>query len=112
MKRVIIESPYRGDGYRDTADNIVYLNRCLKDSMRRGEAPFASHGFYTMFLDDKVPLERDIGMAAGWAWMQVCDLVVVYTDRGISQGMKAGMQKAAEAGKTVELRQLYRQSAD
>lgn len=40
MRRVIIESPYHGNVER----NLRYLRACLRDSLLRGEAPFASHG--------------------------------------------------------------------
>lgn len=106
MKRAIVESPYRGDNYSETEENIRYLNQCLKDSTNRGEAPFASHGFYTHFLNDRVPLDRATGIAAGQAWLDVCDLVVVYMDRGVSSGMHEGIKAAKRAGKPIERRWL------
>ena len=39
MQRVIIESPYAGEIDKNTA----YARRCMRDSLDRGEAPFASH---------------------------------------------------------------------
>lgn len=50
MRRVIIESPYAGN----VEANATYLRRCLRDSLLRGEAPFASHAIYTLpgVLDD------------------------------------------------------------
>ena len=45
--RVVIESPYAGDVKR----NRAYLKACLRDSLARGEFPFASHAvfFYRLF---------------------------------------------------------------
>ena len=43
MIKVIIESPYTGDVER----NLEYARRCMRDSIKRGEAPFASHLLYT-----------------------------------------------------------------
>ena len=40
---VIIESPYMGDVQR----NIAYAQQCMGDSLKRGEAQFASHLLYT-----------------------------------------------------------------
>jgi hypothetical protein len=37
MKRVVVESPFRGD----YALNRAYLLMCLRDCLNRGEAPFA-----------------------------------------------------------------------
>ncbi len=102
MKLVVIESPYSGDVERNTA----YLKECIKDSLKRGEAPYASHLFYTQVLDDTVPEERKQGMEAGFAWGQKADLVAVYTDLGMSGGMKIGIEVAEKTGKTIEYRTL------
>ena len=90
MKLVTIESPYAGD----VEANEAYLKECLIDSSIRGEAPFASHGFYTRYLDDNNPVERKLGMDSGFEWMKATDLVAVYVDRGISSGMIKGIEKA------------------
>src|ERR1700743_3548010 len=100
MKLVILESPYAGD----TARNIDYAHQCIKDCLRRGEAPIASHILYTTALDDAVPEERALGIEAGLAWGKVADLTVVYTDFGISAGMRQGIDRARAEGRPVEFR--------
>lgn len=102
MKRVLIESPFAGD----CAANLEYLRRCIMDCIHRGEAPFASHGFYTQFLNDDVPAERALGMEAGWAWGTVAQLVAVYADRGVSVGMELGIDRAQAAGIPITYRYL------
>jgi hypothetical protein len=104
MKLVIIESPYAGD----VAANVDYARRCVRDSLARGEAPIASHLLYTQpnILDDGIASERQWGIDAGLAWHRVADLAAVYTDRGISNGMKYGIAAAEEAGVPVEYRCL------
>lgn len=107
MIRVCIESPFAGrDGLKDQLLNQEYLHQSMIDSMRRGEAPFASHALYTRVLDDSKPDERRMGMAAGFEWQAVAELVVIYADRGISRGMHEGAQRAVRAGLPVELRHL------
>ena len=70
MRRVILESPYAGATEADIERNVVYAREALRDSLLRGEAPIASHLFYTQkgVLLDNVPQERAIGIAAGLAW--------------------------------------------
>lgn len=102
MKLVVIESPYSGDIKR----NILYLKLCLRHSLSLGEAPFASHLFYTQFLNDDNPEERKLGMDAGFAWQARADLVAVYTDLGISKGMNEGIFSATRYGIPVTLRSL------
>ena len=108
MKRVIIESPFRGASRREQAENIAYARRCVRDSLERGEAPIASHLLYTQdtILRDDVPEERAWGIQAGLTWLRVADATVVYIDRGTSYGMQMGMEAARAAGVPVEIRKL------
>lgn len=88
--------------------NLSYARACMKDCLQRGEAPFASHLLYTQegVLDDTVPEEREWGIQAGFAWRQVAQKTVVYTDLGISKGMQYGIDDAAKRGSPVEFRTL------
>ena len=105
MRRVIVESPYSGDVERNTK----YAQMCLHDCLRRGEAPFANHLLYTQpnVLDDTVPEERELGIAAGFAWRSVSEATVVYIDYGISEGMREGIKQAETEGRRIEYRELY-----
>lgn len=104
MRRVILESPYAGDVER----NVAYARRAVRDSLLRGEAPIASHLLYTQpgILDDTVPTERALGIAAGLSWRHVAEATVVYIDHGISGGMEHGIKLAREAGIPVEFREI------
>ncbi|RRY11423.1 DUF7768 domain-containing protein [Brucella anthropi] len=99
---VIIESPYGGDVVR----NEAYARACLLDSLRKGEAPIASHLLHTQVLDDMRPDERDLGIEAGLAWYRVAEKCVVYGDRGISGGMIKGIKRAKRFGVLVEFRNI------
>lgn len=103
MKRVIIETPYAGDIER----NIKYLKACILDSLKKGEAPFASHLFYTQVLNDDIPKERELGIKAGLSWGDIADATIVYTDHGISNGMKLGIENAKINKRLIEYRKLY-----
>lgn len=83
------------------------MARALRDSLYRGESPFASHGLYTLALDDDDPEQRELGINAGFEYMLDVDKVVVYYDRGISDGMKDGINYAIAIGKPIEHRSLY-----
>jgi len=84
MKRVMIESPFAGKDRQEEEKNEAYLEACIFDSLKRDEAPFASHGFYTKYLKDSDPTERAHGMACGEAWLLVADIVAFYVDLGMS----------------------------
>lgn len=101
---VIIESPFAGDV--DT--NIRYARACMRDSLIRGEFPFAMHLLYTQdgILDDDILEERNLGIEAGLAWGKHANKTVVYTNLGITPGMEKGIQRAKEEGREIEYREL------
>ena len=104
MILVVLESPYAGD----VNNNVRYARACMRDCLDRGEAPYASHLLYTQegVLDDAIPVEREWGIQAGFAWRQVSAKTVVYTDLGMSKGMKYGILDAEKRGIPVEYRTL------
>ena len=104
MKKVILESPYAGN----IEENIAYARLCVRDSLLKGEAPIASHLLYTQqsILNDAIDIERQQGIDAGLAWLKVADLHVAYIDKGISNGMKYGINAANKAGLITEYRKI------
>lgn len=104
MTPVILESPYAGDVER----NVCYARACMADCLRRGEAPFASHLLYTQpgVLRDEDPRERQLGIAAGFAWRGRAKKTVVYTDLEVSPGMQLGIDDSHVRGIPVEYREL------
>lgn len=105
---VIIESPYGDPDPEKVRQNINYLRHCLRDSLLRGEAPFASHAIYTLpgVLDDTIPSEREHGINAGFAFHRLAQRTAVYTDRGISTGMVMGIESARKNNVPIEYRSL------
>lgn len=112
---VILESPFRGEGdspnQRKEAEelNKRYARACMRDCLLRREAPFASHLLYTQpgVLDDGDGDERARGIEAGLAWGRCAEKTVVYTDLGISKGMRLGIERAKELGRPCVERTLH-----
>jgi hypothetical protein len=102
MRKVIIESPFRGD----VKANQEYGLTCVLDCLNRGEAPLAQHLIYTLVLNDADEAERAKGMHAAFAWYSAADAIVVYTDRGVTGGMEVGIALANGMKKPVEYRRL------
>lgn len=106
----IVESPFAGD----LEANRRYTIEAMRDSISRGEAPFASHLLYPGVLDDGIPLERALGMELAWDWIAAsvrCAgsarmVSAVYVDRGISPGMVAGIERAADLGIRIDIRRI------
>lgn len=107
MLKVLVESPFAGTP-QEIERNTRYLRAALADCFKRGEAPFASHGLYTLpgVLDDGVPIERAQGIEAGLIWGKCADLTAVYSDLGISKGMHEGILRAFNEGRSVVYRSL------
>lgn len=111
-KRIIIESPVftRPDGKRcspaEVERNMRYLRRAALDSIRRGEAPFASCLIYPQVLDDATPEERKAGIECGFAWAEGVKDVAFYADHDTSDGVVRGLEYHAENGRQIELRYI------
>lgn len=105
---VVVESPYAGETEEEIERNVKFARACLRDCFMRGEYPFASHLLYTQpgILDDNDHDERKLGIKAGLKWVEVAEATIVYTDLGISDGMKQGIERAEKDGRVVEYRIL------
>ena len=103
-RRVIIESPYAGA----VEDNLAYLQRCIRDSCLRNEAPYASHLMYTQALDDDDPDERALGIEYGFLWARTAERAVFYLDRFVSPGMRKAFYRHYQDFLMIEFRTLDR----
>ena len=99
---VIVESPYAGD----IEANLAYAREACANCLTRGEIPYASHLFFPQFLDDLQPVEREIGMTAGYAFWKYASKVVFYIDRGWSNGMVRAHERTIELAINSEIRCL------
>ena len=91
MKRVYICSPLAGD----VSGNIEKAKEYCRETAERGALPLAAHVYFTQFLDDSNPAERESGMRLGLELLTLCDEVHVYGDF-ISSGMAAEIALAEE----------------
>jgi hypothetical protein len=113
-KFVDIKTPYSAPTLKGVLRNIRYTRACVRDSLLRGEVPFASHLFYTQtgILDDNLPDERQRGIMAGKAIIErLGAITAVYTDLGTSKGMEIGIELAKKSGRTIEYRRLGKEWA-
>ena len=83
VKRIFLSSRYAGD----TANNKGVAERLCRKVIGAGHAPFAPHLLYPRFVDVPNPSGRELGIACGLTFMEVCDEVWVYTANGVSTVM-------------------------
>lgn len=107
-RAVVLESPYASDTPVGLTRNILYAKRAMRDSLNRGEAPFASHLLYTIesILDEELPADRAKGLDCCHAWIRKSNGLVVYQDLGISPGMEQAIALARRLGLTIEYRNI------
>lgn len=108
MDLVILESPYAENNGISVKEHIEYAQKCVKDSLVRGESPIASHLLYTQdgILDDNNPEERELGIRVGLEWRRVANKSVFYIDYGFSDGMRDSIMTAIQEGLIVETRKI------
>lgn len=108
MRRVIIESPLNASTRKGIECNKEYARACMRDSLSRGEAPFASHLLYDQvgILDDMKDDERRTRINAGLEWGSIADLIAIYVDNGVSPGMEEGVAHYKRIGIPIEMRSL------
>ena len=92
MKKIYICSPLRGDYEQNIENAILYC----REVIREGHIPIAPHLYFTQFLDDAKPDERNIGLKFGLELVKLCDKVYVYGEP--SEGMKAEIALAKQMG--------------
>lgn len=105
-KKVVIETPYSSEDVTMIQRHLKYAKLCLEDSLNRGEAPLMGHILYSAVLNDRVAVSHDIGFISHLSWIDVCDLLVVYTDYGISPAMQAAINQAKLKSRLTEYRML------
>lgn len=105
---ILIESPLASPTIAGLVLHKKFARACLKDSLSRGEAPYASHLLFAQegLINDDIPEERALGIHAGLVWGKLATKTVVYTNLGISPGMQKGIDRAIKEERPIEYRVL------
>lgn len=87
----VFESPFRGATDEETITNIAYANACALHLIKQDILPFGSHIKYTGPLKDADAHERTVGIILGKIEEVHIPTVFTFVDRGLSYGMKKGL---------------------
>lgn len=98
MKKAYICSPYRATTQYELDRNINYARELTNKALRDGFAPIAPHLYLTQCLDETNSYERQMGLNAGLALMEVCDVIYMGLAYGLSEGMCSEVKKAQSLG--------------
>lgn len=85
---VCVLSPYRESAARSRKRHHDFAKILCQKATYDGFAPFASHLYGPVFLDEDVPADRAAGIAISKSIIARCDEVWVWDLWGITSGMK------------------------
>ena len=86
MRKVYICAPLGGD----VDMNLQKVKEYTRYALMCGMAPVVPH-FYALCMNDNIPKEREIGMAAGLSLLWFCDEMWIFGDEE-TEGMKSEIQ--------------------
>lgn len=103
---VIVECRSRARTDHERHENVTYMQRCLKDSLMRGESPVALEYLYTQpnVLDNERSADRALANRAIMRFYSIANIVAVYEDREFDANMRKRLLLAKRFGVTVEYR--------
>lgn len=88
---VFVCSPYRGNVALNTAMALEYCRQVAAE----GNVPFAPHLFFTLFLDDNDPKQREAGLRMSLFMLALCDVINVYRPLHLAtDGMRREIREA------------------
>ena len=108
MDIVYICSPYKPvteNPKEELCSNILTAQAACRRALKEGYVPYASHLFFPAFLKEEIREEREAGLSAGLAMLEVASELWVVKGR-ISEGMKQEIARAKELGipvKTIDM---------
>ena len=99
-------SPYRGNILKRIR-NRRYARELTERAINAGFTPITPHLYITQVLNDKIPAERQQGMAAGLELLQLCQELWAYIPPGglPSEGMQQEIRYALDRG--IEVKFIY-----
>lgn len=103
---IYICSPYRpvlrteADRKSELEANIERAKAACKMVVALGCMPIAPHLYFTQFLNDRDPADREKGMALGLQWLEQSDELWIFGNT-ISDGMAVEIARAKELGMPV-----------
>jgi len=90
---VYICSPYSGVYESDVRSNVERACGYALYALSQGKCPVAPHIYFTRFMDDGDPEQRELGLSFALDWLSQCSEIWVFGDR-ISKGMCLELEAA------------------
>ena len=91
---IYIASPYRAPTIAQFEKQLAYTKELARATVATGHDVIVPHLYYPEFLDDNETEERIAGMKSALRLLQKCDVLLVGTKLGISEGMAKELEWA------------------
>lgn len=99
MKRIYIISRYRAETEEEAEFNRCVARLFCRELVEQGNIPVAPHLYYTQFLSDDIPNERECGLEFALNDLRSSDeFLLVIVDGIISEGMKGEIEEISRLG--------------
>ena len=95
MKYCYVCSPYRGNLFKRIR-NKRYAKMLTKKAINMGYTPITPHLYITQVLNDKIPEEREKGLEIGLDLLDICEVILLGTRYGISEGMAGELRRVKD----------------
>lgn len=92
MKLIYVCSPLAGDIKNNIEKAKRYCKEVIQNDLIEQYIPIAPHIYFTQFLDDLKPEDRQLGLKCGLELLKICDELWVYGDHTKSLGMTAEVE--------------------
>lgn len=84
-------------------ENLRNARRYCRYAIRQGAIPFAPHLFFTQFMDESDPGQRNLGIVCGLAILEKCNEMWVFGEH-LSEGMHRELTHAMRSGMRIRIR--------
>ena len=99
MDKVYVISRFRANEYKQQEFNKAVARHFCRQIVNEGKVPVAPHIFYTQFLDDNYPDDRERGVNLGlWELRNAQEFLLIVIDGVISEGMAAEIKEVSRLG--------------
>ena len=103
---IFVCSPLKAYGKYSFEYNIHLAQEYCREVAIEGNLPLAPHVYFTNFLEDNIPYERELGFQLGLKLLKLCKIMNVYIRNGFkSEGMKNEIELAGILG--IKINEIY-----
>lgn len=103
---IFVCSPLKAYGKYSFEYNIHLAQKYCREVAMQGDLPLAPHVYFTNFLEDDIPSERELGFELGLKLLKLCKTMNVYIRNGFkSNGMKNEIELAMILG--IKINEIY-----